>query len=209
MKMNNEGVFQRIKSCIKTSSYNKSDFLSELEKWKKYKTLLSDDEYSFSPISVKKNNIYIFEVDFEYDLFQLYCFFDYSIHDIYELIHRLSSKYVKSDLDTVDYAEFERFSKYHLFNERKKKFLKSSDVYQDKIIQQDNTVSSNIDFLIDDYEDTVSIIGLLNENMKDILNDEDVSSEKRIDYLNKYSKISNRLNDKRFLLLEKIEDVKL
>jgi hypothetical protein len=42
--------------------------------------------------------------------------------------------------------------------------------------------------------------------MKDICNDVDISPEKRLELIGKYSKISIRLNEKRFGLLSKIRE---
>lgn len=161
----------------------------------------NDEVYSFH----KLNN----EYEFEYSLFKLYCFFDYTVDDIYNLIIDLSSKYHKSDLAMLSYSDFINFTKKNRFEYRKKVYEKSSDEYKNLIKLKEFAESDNIKHLLEDYEDTLKIIECLNSDMKFICNDEDISAEKRINCIDKYSKISNKLNEKRFNLLEKIRDEKL
>lgn len=157
--------------------------------------------YSFYPL---KN-----EYDFEYALFKLYCFFNYSIDDIYELLINLSKKYNKSDLKSLSYSDFIRFTESHKFEIRKNVYDKTTDEYKNRLVLKESAESENIKYLVEDYDDTISIIETLNSDMKFICNDEDISAEKRIYYIDKYSKVSIRLNEKRFDLLKKIRAEKL
>lgn len=144
---------------------------------------------------------------FDYSLFKLYCFFDYSVEDIYKLLKELDSKYSKSELYMLRYSEFHEYTRVLKFKERKKYYLKSLDEYKNKVEVAEDVKSGNVVNLCDDYNDTTSIINCLNDDMKDICNNEDIPAEKRIDYINKYSKISIRLHEKRSSLYDEINRV--
>lgn len=155
-----------------------------------------DEVYSFYPLK--------HEYTFEYSLFKLYCFCNYSISDIYELLIDLSKKYNKSDLKSLSYSDFVKYTEDKKFKLRKDIYIKSNDEYQNKIHLKESAESDYIKYLINDYEDTVVIIENLNSDMKFICNDEDISPEKRAEYINKCEKITNRLSLKRDELIEKI-----
>lgn len=161
-----------------------------------------------------KNEFYSFYAlkdDFIIDiaLFKLYCFCDYSIDDIYKLLIDLSKKYHKSNLSALSYSDFIQYTKKKHFVYRKKVYEKTSEDYQNKIHIKETAESESITHLVDDYNDTVDVIETLNSDMKYLCNDEDISAEKRMNYIDKYSKVSIRLNEKRSVLLEKIRAEKL
>lgn len=182
----------------------KSNF-NLLNHFKRSSNLLSitdfDEVYSYYPLKD--------EFEFDYAIFKLYCFCNYGIDDIYKLLIDLGRKYIKSDLSLLSYSDFVNYTKDKKFVERKKIYEKTSKDYQNKVHLKETAESENISKLVDDYNDTVSIIETLNSDMKFICNDEDISAEKRISYIDKYSKISIRLAEKRNILFEKIRDEKL
>ncbi len=147
-----------------------------------------------------------YESDFEYSLFQLYCFYDYSIEDLYNLVQEISSKYSKNDLYHLGYSDFVQYVEIKRFNWRKETYIRSSDEYKGKIKRKANVESENIVHVTDDYDSTIKVIDCLNQDILDICNDEDMSPEKRLKLINQYSKVSIRLNEKRFGLLSKIRE---
>lgn len=193
-----EELEEEIKTCDITSSYFR------------YKVKSEDMLLDISP-DIHSPSFYQLETEsnFEYLLFKLFCFFDMNIHDIYELIKEIGGKYHKNDLFLLSYYDFEKLSDVRSWNVRKEKFLKVSPEYVRKIGLKDGVVGGNIEYLVKDYEDTLEIMDCLNEDVKCICNDEDISPEKRLELIGKYSKISIRLNEKRFGLLTKIREEKL
>lgn len=161
----------------------------------------SDEVYSYYQLK--------YEYTFGYALFKLYCFCNYSIDDIYKLIKDLSSKYPKSDLKELEYSDFVNYTEEKHFECRKKVYEKSTKEHQNKLHLKESVESDNIKHLIDDYDSTNDIIETLNSDMKFICNDEDISAEKRITCIGKYSKISIRLDEKRSNLLQRIRAEKL
>lgn len=195
----NESILEFIENEVKTNS----DMLKIFEP-KKYASQLylsSSEINSYYPLKD--------EFSFEYSLFKLYCFFDYTIDDIYDLLINLGSKYIKSDLGRLAYSDFIEYTENHNFTYRKDAYLKTTNEYKKKVDLKNNAESGNLENLVKDYEDTVKIIECLNDDMKFLCNDEDISPEKRISNIDKYSKISIRLNEKRFNLLEKIRAERL
>ena len=73
-----------------------------------------------------------YESNFEYSLFQLYCFYDYSIEDLYNLIQEISSKYSKNDLYHLGYSDFVQYVEIKRFDMRKETYRRSSDEYKGK-----------------------------------------------------------------------------
>lgn len=194
-----ESILEFIENEVKSNS----DMLKIFEP-KKYASQLylsSSEINSYYPLKD--------EFSFEYSLFKLYCFFDYTIDDIYDLLVKLGYKYSKSGLGRLVYSDFIQYTENHNYISRKDAYLKTTNEYKKKVDLKNNAESGNLENLVKDYEDTVKIIECLNDDMKFLCNDEDISPEKRISNIDKYSKISIRLNEKRFNLLEKIRAERL
>lgn len=198
--MADKTILETIEYTIKTDA-NLLHFFKQPKKSSYYNYEVKNEVYSFYKLED--------EFEFEYSLFKLYCFCNYSIDDIYKLLKDLSFKYHKSDLKGLSYSDFIYFTEKNRFEYRKSVYEKSSDEYKNLLKLKESAESDNIKHLIEDYDDTIKIIECLNSDMKFICNDEDISAEKRINCIDKYSKISNKLNEKRFNLLEKIRAEKL
>lgn len=190
-------IIEKLEHHIKTSQINSSEFKNKSKNplrnlydvdtiWDYHKGYLEDE--------------------FEYSLFSLFCFYDYSIEDVFNLVHEISLKYTKNDLHMLVYTDFVEYFHNNHFHERKRSYVKSSKEYKNKINLKEEASSENIIHITEDYDSTVEIIGCLNQDMKDICNDVDISPEKRLELIGKYSKISIRLNEKRFGLLSKIRE---
>ena len=124
----------------------------------------SDMSYSMFK-KEKKNPIYQFEdmdkvwdyhkeycePDFNYCLFQLYCFYDYTIEDVFEMVHDISLKTHKSDLSNLVYSDFVEYFRLNHFHERKLSYIRSSDEYKNKVNLKNNIKSDNIIHISDDY----------------------------------------------------------
>ena len=97
--MSNRTILEFIEDKVK------SDF-SLLNRFKKSSNILSydtDEVYSYYQLNT--------EFEFDYALFKLYCFCDYSIEDIYKLLVDLGTKYKKSDLSSLSYSDFVTYTK--------------------------------------------------------------------------------------------------
>lgn len=203
MDVCNNSIIEELEEAIKTSSITSSYF-----------------KYNISPIVNQTKSLYIQgnggetlsyyqlegESSYEYLLFELFCFFDMSLRDIYELFIGISKKYNKNDLSFVNYSDFEKLKELKSWNERKRLFVRDSPEFLKKSQLREDALNNNINHMVKDYDSTLEIIDCLNDDMKFICNDEDISPEKRLEYIDKYSKVSFRLNEKRFGLLEKIRN---
>lgn len=198
--MKDKSIMEVLEHEFKTGEMTSQFFKERIDMFKKDKLYRS-----YSPVSTYHQ--LDLESSFDYSLFKLYCFFNYSIEDIYNLLKELNSKYFKCELYLLNYSEFYEYTRVLEFKERKKYYLKSQDEYKNKVKAAEEVKSGNVVNLCDDYNDTTSIINCLNDDMKDICNNEDIPAEKRIDYINKYSKISIRLHEKRSSLYDEINRV--
>lgn len=199
--MKNDTIIEILENEFRTGAFSGIRFKENIDNIKQH------NMYNLKPINYTYHQL-DGEFDFYYALFRLYCFFDYSIEEIYNLIKEISRKYNKSDF-IVSYSDFVEYTKVRHFKERKNTFLKTSPEYQEKVKMLDSVKSDNIKNVIDDYNDTSAVIECLNEDMKEICNNEDISAEKRIEYIQKYSKISSKLSEKRSLLFQEIKKVVL
>lgn len=196
--MMEDTVIETLEHQIKTSKITSSEFrnksLNPLRNLYEDKTIIWDYHRGY------------LEDDFNYSLFSLYCFYDYSVEDVFNLVHEISLKYAKNDIHMLVYSDFVDYFHANNFHERKMSYVKSSEEYKNKIQLKEVASSENIIHVTEDYDSTVEIIKCLNQDMKDICNDVDISPEKRLELIGKYSKISIRLNEKRFGLLSKIRE---
>ena len=117
---------------------------------------------------------------------------------------KCSDKNPKSDLNRLSYADFVNYTIAKHYEERKAVYEKTSEDYKKKLELKSAAESDYIKYLVDDYNNTNTIIDSMYSDMKYMCNDEDVSAEKRAEYINKCSKITNRLSDKRDFLINKI-----
>ncbi len=203
MSVCNNSIIEKLEEEIKTSSITFSYFkynLSSIVNESRSLSIMGDGGETLSYYKLKGESSY------EYLLFELFCFFDMSLRDIYELFIGISKKYNKNDLCFVEYSDFEKLKELRSWNERKHLFVRDSPEYLKKSQLREDALNNNINHMVKDYDSTLEIIDCLNDDMKFICNDEDISPEKRLEYIDKYSKVSFRLNEKRFGLLNKIRD---
>lgn len=196
----NSSVLEELEEEIRDNDFTASYFRHQL---KSSSQLISfeDDSSSYYKLDT--------ECSHEYLLFKLFCFFDMSVREIYELVCELSRKYNKNDLEFLHFSDFEKLANLKKWKVRKKNFLRDSPPMVRKRELRESVFDSNLDNLVEEYDDTLDVIKCLNQDMKDICNDLDVAPEKRLELIGKYSKISIRLNEKRFGLLSKIREVEL